>query len=487
YGASYKAMKARQANWLNHCTQFDTNDRFFNQWIMRNQMDLGTLVVDSVGGPLITAGIPWYAVPFGRDSLITCLQAMIVQPEIAKGTLRFLAHWQGQEVNDWRDEEPGKILHEVRQGQLANLGKIPHTPYYGTIDATPLFIVLLGEYERWTGDAALIDELWEPMERALTWIDRFGDLDGDGYIEYLCRSPRGLAVQGWKDSHDSVIHLDGRVATGPIALVEVQGYVYHAKRSAARLYRIRGLRAIADRLEQEAADLKARFNRDFFLEDANYYALALDGDKQAVRTITSNPGHGLWSGIIAPDRAMATANWLLAPDMFSGWGIRTVSNEMKAFNPMSYHNGTVWPHDNSIIAKGLADYGYKKEACQILEALYEASWHFPYYRLPELFCGFTRGGELDVPVRYPVACSPQAWAAAGAFMMLQAVLGIEADAANNLLHIHEPMLPVSLERLDVRRLRVGQSTIDLRFTRRGTVTGCEVLSKDGPLRVMIEV
>jgi glycogen debranching enzyme len=426
-------------------------------------------------------------VPFGRDSLITCLQAMIVQPSIAQGTLRFLARWQGTEVNDWRDEEPGKILHEVRQGQLANLGQVPHTPYYGTVDATPLFIVLLAEYERWTGDTALADELWEAMERALGWIERFGDLDGDGFVEYLCRSPKGLIVQGWKDSHDSVVHLDGRLASGPIALVEVQGYVYHAKRMAARLYRSRGLRAAADRLEGEAADLKARFNRDFFLDDANYFAMALDGDKQLVRTIASNPGHGLWSGIIADEHAVAMANWLMAPDMFSGWGIRTISNEMRAFNPMSYHNGTVWPHDNAIIAKGLAGYGFKKEACQILLALFEASWHFPYYRLPELFCGFTRGGELDVPVRYPVACSPQAWSAGGAFMMLQAVLGIEADGANNLLHIREPMLPHTLEYLDLTHLRVGASQIDLRFTRRRDVTGCEVLRKEGPLRVMIEV
>lgn len=487
YGVSYKAMKQRQASWMARCTTFHSNDRFFNQWLTRNQMDLGTMVVDTAGGPLITAGIPWYTVPFGRDSLITCLQTMIVQPAITQGTLRFLARWQGEEVNDWRDEEPGKILHEVRQGQLANLGQVPHTPYYGTVDATPLFVVLLAEYERWTGDTALIDELWDAMERALTWIDRFGDLDGDGYVEYLCRSPKGLVVQGWKDSYDSVMHLDGRLATGPIALVEVQGYVYHAKRAAARLYRSRGMRAVADRLETEAQDLKARFNRDFYLDDANFFAMALDGDKQLVRTIASNPGHGLWSGIIADEHAVAAAQWLLAPDMFSGWGIRTVSNEMKAFNPMSYHNGTIWPHDNAIIAKGLADYGFKKEASQILEALYEASWHFPYYRLPELFCGFTRGGELDVPVRYPVACSPQAWAAGGAFMMLQAVLGIDADAANGILHIHEPLLPANLEYLDVRRLRVGQSVIDLRFTRRADVTGCEVLRKEGPLRVMIEV
>lgn len=487
YGLTYRAMKNQQAAWMANCTGFASNDRFFNQWLQRNLLDLGTLVVDTEDGPLVTAGIPWFTVPFGRDSLITCLQTMLVRPELAKATLRFLAQWQGREVNDWRDEEPGKILHEIRQGQLANLGQIPHTPYYGTVDATPLFIILLAEYDRWLADAEFLDEMWGPLERALEWIDRFGDLDGDGYVEYLCRSPRGLFVQGWKDSLDSVVHLDGRLGSGPIALVEVQGYVYRAKLQAAALCRARGKRAMADQLEREALDLKTRFNRDFYLEDADYYALALDGDKSLVRSITSNPGHGLWSGIIDPARAKATANWLLAPDMFSGWGIRTMSNEMKAFNPMSYHNGTIWPHDNSMIAKGLADYGFKDEANRILTAMFEASWHFPYYRLPELFCGFTRGGELDVPVRYPVACSPQAWAAGSAFILLQAVCGIDADAAHNVLYIREPQLPEFLEYLDMTNLRVGQSTIDLRFTRRRDVTGCEVTRKSGPLRVVIEV
>lgn len=471
--------------WDHACTTIITNNELFNTLLQRGRRDLRALLTETPGGRYIAAGIPWYVAAFGRDSLITAHQILMLDPAPARDTLRLLATHQGDEVDPWRDEEPGKILHEVRTGPLANAGIVPHTPYYGSIDATPLFLILYGTYFKWTADRALAEELLPNVERALNWIDTSGDVDGDGFLEYERHSERGLDNQGWKDSWDAIVHEDGTLAEPPIALAEVQAYVYLAKLRTADVYVALGRGADAARLREEAAALRARFNEAFWMEDLGYYALALDGRKRPVRTITSNPAHGLYCGIIDDDKADAVAKRLLQPDMFSGWGIRTMSKQASGYNPMSYHNGTVWPHDNALIAAGLKRYRHHKQTNRIATSIFDAAIFVDYMRLPELFCGFTRRTP-NQPVAYPVACSPQAWAAGSPFLLLQAMLGLSARAAENVLTINMPFLPPWLDWVELRNLRVGDSTISLIFRREGEMTGFSLLAKDGSVRVIME-
>jgi glycogen debranching enzyme len=409
----------------------------------------------------------------------------MVNPSLARRVLRELAAHQGTVIDDWRDEEPGKILHEVRKGELARSGQIPHSPYYGSVDSTPWFVIVYAQHLRWTGDLVFARELLPAAEAAIRWIDEHGDLDGDGFVEYRTRSARGIRNQGWKDSFDSVVHADGRLAEAPVALVEVQAYVYLAKVRMADVYDALDRPGDAQRLRTEAATLRERFNAAFWMEDERYFVGALDGDKRPVRTIVSNPGHGLYCDVIDADKAAAVAKRLLAPDMFSGWGIRTMSKAAAAYNPMSYHNGSVWPHDNALIAAGLKRYGYARSTNRVATALFDAAIHADYLRLPELFCGFTRRTP-NRPVSYPVACSPQAWAAGSVFLMLQAMLGISARADRNVLTVNQPHLPVWLNQVELRNLRVGDSRLSLVFRREGEITSFSLLNREGSVRVVME-
>ena len=396
--------------------------------------------------PMPAAGLPWFMTVFGRDSLLTSFQALPFVPELAETTLRVLAKYQATEVDDFRDAEPGKILHEIRFGELTQFDERPHSPYYGTADATPLFLVLLEELERWTGNTDLVRELEPAARAALDWIDRWGDRDGDGYVEYERRNTEtGLENQCWKDSWDSIRFADGTIARGPIATCEIQGYVYDAKVRAARLAReVWRDDELADRLEAEAEELKRRFNEDFWLEERGYYALALDGKKRRVDSLTSNAGHLLWSGIVPDDRAELLAEHLLGDALFSGWGVRTLAEGEGGYNPIRYHNGTVWPHDNSLIAHGLARYGFRDEAARVALATLEAATFFRY-RLPEVFAGYRRG-RTSFPVEYPTASSPQAWATGTPLLLLRVLLGLEPDGDELR---SEPHLPETIERIEL--------------------------------------
>jgi glycogen debranching enzyme len=478
-------LRRSYEEWERECTRVLTDNELFNQLLEQGLRDLRSLYTPLDGGGVLAAGIPWYVTTFGRDAMIAAHQLLMINPRLARECLRVMAAQQGWERDDWRDEQPGKILHEARQGELAAAGLIPHTPYYGSVDSTPWFLILAAMHFRWTGDLDLAKELQPATDAALDWIDRHGDLDGDGLIEYVSRSPGGIRNQGWKDSDDAVVHADGSLAEPPVALVEAQAYAYLAKLRIADVYEAVGQPDRADRLRSEAAELRVRFDRAFWMEDERYYATALDGDKRQVRTVTSNPGHALYCDIVDPERAHDLARRLLAPDMFSGWGIRTMSKSAAAYNPMSYHNGSVWPHDNAIIAAGLKRYGYTRATNRVATALFDAAIHAEHLRLPELFCGFTRRTP-DRPVAYPVACSPQAWAAGSPFLILQAMLGISARAHENLLTVNKPQLPVWLNVVELQNLRVGDSRITLLFRRDGDITGFSLLQREGDVRVVME-
>jgi len=383
-------------------------------------------MISERGHRLLAAGLPWFVALFGRDLLVTSYQTMLLGPELAMNALEALAEFQATEMDDFRDAEPGKMPHEVRSGRLARLGHVPHTRYYGTVDATILWLIVLSETYRWTGDLEFVRRMWPAAEAALNWIDTYGDLDGDGFVEYKRRSRAGLDNHGWKDSWDAIRFADGQLATGPIALVEVQGYVYDAKMRLAELLDALGDGDRAAVLRGQAARLKDAFNRAFWLPEQHYYALALDGDKRPVDSITSNPGHALWSGIVDERRAAAVAERLLSAELFSGWGVRTMSAAMRGYSPVAYHNGSIWPHDNAIIAAGLARYGFHETARLILSALLDSSAGFQRHRLPELFAGFERRPG-DVPAPYPAANAPQAWAAGAVVLGLRILLGIEPD------------------------------------------------------------
>ena len=473
--------------WSAASTVIESNEEAFN-WALRQAVaDLKALEIRWEGRKVISAGIPWYASPFGRDALITGFQALLINPEIAREALLFLAAHQGKRIDEFREEEPGKILHEIRRGELARTGEVPHTPYYGSIDATPLFIILFTEYLQWTDDRRTGEELLPAAEAALRWIDEYGDQDQDGFIEYERRSERGLQNQGWKDSHDGVPHLDGTAAKPPIALIEVQGYCVDARRRMARLYRQLGRREDAARCTAAAQKLTRRIDEAFWMERAGTYAIALDGQKHQVMSVTSNPGHLLFSRAVPEAKARRVARTLLSSDGFSGWGVRTLSRGQKAYNPLSYHNGTIWPHDNSLIAMGLANYGMQKQAGLLLTGAYEAARSFRHYRLPELFCGMGRG-EGDLPVNYPVSCSPQAWASGAVFLMLRACLGLYPDAPRRSLRIVNPQLPPWMNEVTLSRLRIGASRVTLHFTRTGEGCFAAITETEGePLSTRIEV
>jgi len=475
--------------WLERCARIRSDGELLDMTIRRSIADLRLLRNDGPmrGEHYVAAGVPWFTTLFGRDSIITSLQILPFMPDVARETLRVLADWQATEDDPERDMEPGKILHELRIGELARAGELPHRPYYGSIDSTPLWLILLDETYRWTGDLELVRSLWPNALAALEWIDRWGDRDGDGFVEYERRTPAGLLNQGWKDSGDAIRHRDGTPAVAPIALVEIQGYVYDAKRRLADLARRLGEKELGAKLDAEANDLRERFDRAFWMDDVGFYAIALDREKRQVGSISSNPGHCLWSGIVPPERVNKVVDRLLDPSMDCGWGIRTYAAGQPGYNPVGYHTGTVWPHDNALIAAGMKRAGRHDAADRVATRIFEAAQHSPDFRLPELFCGFDRG-LADVPVPYPVACSPQAWAAATSLSLLQTMLGMHADAASNVLELDRPHLPSWLGKVTVHELRVGERTVDLLFHRwRGTTTSAEVLRRDGPLELVIRV
>jgi glycogen debranching enzyme len=478
-------LRRSYESWERSCTRVWTDNQLYNSLLARGLRDLRALLTPTRHGNLPAAGIPWFVAPFGRDSLLTCHQTLLLNPDLTRTTLEVLAAFQADEVDEWRDAQPGKILHELRQGELAGANEIPHTPYYGSIDATPLWLLLFGTYYRWTDDLGFCRRLLPNVERALEWVETYGDPDGDGFLEYQRSSPRGLANQGWKDSHDSVVHVDGKLAEGPIALAEVQAYVYLAKLRVADVFEALGDGERAATLRAQAASLRVAFNERFWVESEQFFAMALDGDKRPVATISSNPAHGLYCGVVDADKAAPLARRLLAPDMFSGWGVRTLSKSAVSYNPMSYHNGSIWPHDNAIIGAGLKRYGFAKATNRLATAMFEMAVTVDDMRLPELFCGFTRRSP-NRPVAYPVACSPQAWAAGAPFLLLQAMLGISADAPANVLNVGKPQLPGWLNSVELHDLRVGRSAISIVFQRHGETTGFSLLDKDGDVRVLME-
>ncbi|MGL5870858.1 MAG: amylo-alpha-1,6-glucosidase [Xenococcaceae cyanobacterium] len=472
-----------EQQWFQQVTQISSDNETFNQIVARAEEDTYLLRQTFDEYKVLSAGVPWFSTLFGRDSIIAASQSLLLDPNIAKATLQTLARYQGKVDDEWREENPGKILHEIRLGEMARCGEIPHTPYYGTIDATPLWLMLYAEYYAWTNDRALLEQLWQNALAAMNWIDE--RCRQSGYLYYERRSKRGLVNQGWKDSGDCIVDRDGNLATGAIALCEVQGYVYAAKIGMAHIARLKKRIDLADRWAEEARELKLRFNRDFWLEDQDYCALALDGQGKPVDSITSNPGHCLSVGIFTPEKAASVAERLQAPDLFNGWGIRTLSSDSPAYNPMGYHVGSIWPHDNAIIAVGLRSLGLVDQALEIVKGLIDMTLQQPYQRPPELFCGYERT-EGNRPVQYPVACSPQAWATGSIFQMLTMMLNLVPDASENCLRILDPKLPDFLDRLSVRNLRIGSTVLDLEFERTGETTACRVVKKRGNLKVIIE-
>ena len=483
-----KQLDEGSIRWTGQCTRWSTAPAELRNHLERSIDDLHALYVAGSAGRMITAGIPWYSTPFGRDSIITSLETLSLNPSIAIDTLRCLARYQGEQENPFTEEQPGKIMHEIRRGEMARNREIPHIPYYGTIDATPLFLVLLHETWRWTGDDALVRELLPHAERAVEWITKYGDVDGDGFVEYVgSATGKGLANQGWKDSSDGVPFPDGSMPEPPIALVEVQGYVYDGLLRMASLFRAFGRHKQADEFRSHATGLREQILQHFWIEELGTFALALDGKKKPLKTVTSNAGHLLWSGVPEPWQAERMAAQLMSPDMFCGWGIRTLSGAHPVFNPMSYHNGSVWPHDNALIVMGLAKYGLASAALPVLRGLQEAASFDDFQRLPELFCGISQTAGMH-PVWYPVSCSPQAWAAGAFFMMLQAVLGLQPDASGGVLHIKNPVLPTFLDEVTISKLAIGQARVALRFERHGDRTLANLLSVSGkPLQVQIEL
>lgn len=480
-------VAAMYEEWRRECAAWSTDVAEFNLALGQSLTDLRGLYGEVDGENVIYAGIPWYTTAFGRDSIITSLQALPLTPRIARDTLRYLARHQGEHEDPFTEEQPGKIMHELRRGELARAAEIPHLPYYGTIDATPLWLILLHETWRWTGDINLVRELLPNAIRALEWIDRYGDIDGDGFVEYHRTSPKGLVNQGWKDSGDGVPFPDGGLPEPPIALVEVQGYVYDAKLRMSQLFARLDDIERSERLWREADRLRAAILERFWMEELGTFALALDGEKKQVQTATTNAGHLLWSRVPTPGQAARMAEHFMSPEMFCGWGIRTLSAAHRVFNPMSYHNGSVWPHDNAIVALGLSLTGHKEAALPVVAGLHDVSRGFQNHRLPELFCGMERGPS-HAPVHYPVSCIPQAWAAGAMFMLLQAVTGILPDAQEGCVHVRAPQLPAFLRELTVARLSVGRSEVSLRFVRDNGRTIAHVLDVGGdPLRVVIEV
>ncbi len=487
FGGVENALRLAAKEWAEKHTTVESDSRVLNKVMARSLSDHLVLRSKLNEDHYFAGGLPWFGALFGRDSLIASLQMLAYSPAIADQTLRLLAKLQGNRLDSSRAEEPGKILHELRCGELANSKQIPQTPYYGTVDATPLFLILLARHAAWTGDLTLFHQLRSNVEAALGWISKYGSPDSDGYLKYQgSKSKGGLGNRGWKDSGDAIVNSDGSLAEQPIALVEVQGYVYLAKTGLADLYRRASEPERADRLLEEAAKLKSHFNEDFWLQDKNFYALALQRGNRPAAVISSNPGQALWSGIVDPNKAKLVADRLMADDMFSGWGVRTLSEQERRYDPIGYHLGSVWPHDNSIIAMGFRQYGLDDAFQRLFEGMLEIAGRFEHHRLPELFAGFARK-EYDVPVPYPEACHPQVWAAGAIPLMLQTALGLVPLGFDRRLRIVRPLLPDSAQHLEIHGLKVANATVSLRFERNAErKVDVRVLYVDGDLDISVE-
>lgn len=471
-------------HWAAEATEIVTDNEAVNRVLRRGQDDLRMLAASVEGQVIPLAGMPWFIAPFGREMLITGLETLMLDLRWANNSVAYLEGYQGKRHSSRRGEQPGKIMHEQRRGELARLHAIPHTPYYGSVDATPLWLLTLCESTMWTGDLDGFDIRRDSIDAALEWLERYGDPDGDGFVEYEPRSRLGLHNQGWRDAGDAIMHSDGTPVEDPIALAETQAYVYYAKRRLAALFGELGEVERAERLAREAAALKRRFNEHFWMEDEEYFAMALDGEKRQVRSVCSTIGRALWARIVDGEHVAAVVRRLMAPDMFSGWGIRTLSKEMSAYNPVSFYNGGVWAADTAIIANGMKKHGYIHEANRLALCLVEAALAHEYARLPELFCGFTREA-MSKPVSFPMACSPEAGAAGALFLILQAMVGVYAQADENIVYVHNPALPKWLGEVTLSNLKVGRTTMRLRFRRTGNQTSLAVLDKDGPGRIVV--
>jgi glycogen debranching enzyme len=485
FEASLSRMQQRRSREKGECAYIYTSNEQFNESIKRAVSDINMMLTNTGKGIYPYGGIPWYSTPFGRDGIITALEFLWMNPFMARDVLRYLACYQGKDFDKKKLEEPGKIVHEIRSGEMADLGEIPFRLYYGSVDSTPLFLILASEYWKRTGDADFIKGIWKNIEGALVWIDRYGDVDNDGFVEYT-PDEDGLMNQGWRDSWDAVFHEDGSLLKGDIALCEVQGYVYGAKRGIAELARALGKEEMAGRLFKESEELKERFDRYFWDDELGSYVLALDGKKKPCRVVCSTAGHALFTGIAREERAERLVLKLLSESLFSGWGIRTISTNEARYNPMSYHNGSVWPHDNALIAWGLASYGFKKEMIKVFSAIFDASLFMEFQRLPELFCGFHRRKGVS-PTLYPAACSPQTWASGSLILMLQASLGLSFKAERQKILFKQPILPEFLNHIYLRNLKVtADKSIDLLLRRYGNDVTVEILKKPDDVSVLIE-
>lgn len=481
---AFRAMRGGRAALMRSRVKIASGNPQFDAVIARAWSDLDMLVTDTPWGPYPYAGVPWYSTIFGRDGIITAMQMLWCAPYFARGVLTTLASLQATETDPVADAEPGKILHEMRGGEMAALGEVPFGRYYGSVDATPLFVMLAGQYFDRTGDIDTIRAIWPNIQSALDWMDSYGDVDGDGFIEYARMTDRGLTNQGWKDSRDSIFHADGRLAQGPIALCEVQAYAYAAKRGAAGLAMMLGEARQAATLDAQAEELRLKFEEQFWLEDLGTYALALDGQKRPCRVLSSNAGHCLFAGIAGAERAKSVAAQLMGERFFSGWGVRTIATGEARYNPMSYHNGSIWPHDNALIAMGCARYGLKKAAAAIFEGIFDSATYDEFRRLPELFCGFSKRRRRG-PTSYPVACSPQAWSAAAPFAMIAAAIGCEIDHHAEELRLVKPVLPKFIDDLFIRNIMFGGSRVDLHLSRAGDDVTTAVIGRSGPAKVTI--
>ena len=483
-GSAYRAVRRSSRARLAQLGSVSTSNALFDAMTARAASDLDMLLTDTQYGLYPYAGVPWYSTIFGRDGILTAMQLLWIAPDIAKGVLKALALTQADRSDENADAEPGKIVHEMRDGEMARLGEVPFRCYYGSVDATPLFVLLAGRYFERTGDLETIRAIWPNIDAALRWIDLYGDRDGDGFVEYQRMTKRGLANQGWKDSFDSIFHADGRLAEGPIALCEVQAYVYAARLAGAAIAGALGDAERAAGLERDAEALRQRFEDRFWIDEIGCYALALDGDKQPCRVLSSNAGHALFAGIAEPERAHRLARLFMDSKFYSGWGIRTVAAGEARYNPMAYHNGSVWPHDNAVIALGLARYGHKAEVLRIFKGLFEAATHDEFRRLPELFCGFRRRRGRG-PTAYPVACSPQAWSAAAPFALVAAAAGLELDHREASVRLRHSALPSFIRELYLRGVEVAGSRLDLRLLRSGEDVTTAVDRREGDAQLVI--
>jgi glycogen debranching enzyme len=472
---AYLEMISRMTNIKNSGPKIQSSDNQFDQWVTRSKSDLFTLTTEMETGIYPYAGIPWYNTPFGRDGIITALQTLWIYPDLGKNVLKFLALHQATNHNEETDAQPGKIFHEQRKGEMANTGEIPFKMYYGSIDSTPLFIMLASKYYHRTGDIDFIREIWPNLEAALNWMDEYGDVDGDGFIEYERKLESGLLNQGWKDSYDSIFHEDGMLAEKPIALCEVQGYAYAAKLGMAKLFKILGNTEKASILINQAEQLKENFSNAFWSEEKQTYVIALDGNKKQCNVASSNAGHCLFTGIAKIEEAKKIAKTLLSTKMFSGWGIRTIAKKEIRYNPMSYHNGSIWPHDNAIIALGFANYGLMEEVKTITNAIFDSTLHFESQRLPELFCGFDRVKNISI-TRYPVACSPQAWAAGCVYQFIEACLQIKIRPEENTIYFENSVLPAFIDELTIIHIPYKNETISIKIQVLNGVFNAEIIS-----------